>query len=359
MSFLRLNIASVRSQYLISLGVVAVVALVCFGLQSWLGYKAIALLLLMSVSVLAMRFEILPVLIASGASALVWNFFFIPPVFTFHIHNTEDMLMFFMYFVLALVHTVLTFKIKEQAQKARDKEDKENAIRLYNTLLNSLSHELRTPIAAIIGTIDTLQNFGESLSASQQQALLAEIETASLRLNREVENLLNINRLETGILRLHKDWCDPNELIYSTIATFDAAQQNRIAFQSNENLPLCKLDVGVIQQVMYNLIHNALRYAPPDTRVSITALAQQNTCIFSVSDAGKGIAEAEQSRIFDKFYRIAHTPAGGIGLGLSIAKGFVEAHGGKLSVANNAEGGATFTVTLFTETSHFNQLKNE
>lgn len=348
-----------QQQYAVSLSVVVVVVLVCLGLQPWLGYQAVALLLLMSVSMLAMRFDILPVLVASAVSALVWNFFFIPPVFTFHISRAEDLLMFLMYFVLALVHAVLTFKIREQARRARDKEEKEKAIQLYNTLLNSLSHELRTPIATIIGTVDTLQGYSSKLSADQQQALLAEIATAGFRLNREVENLLNMSRLETGMLRLHKDWCDPNELVHTVIHAFDAPQQMRLRFQADETLPLCRLDVGAMEQILNNLLHNALRYAPEPTAVHIAVKAADGACVFSISDAGKGILPSEQNRIFDKFYRTANTPTGGIGLGLSIVKGFVEAHGGHISVANNAHGGATFTVSIPTETTYFNQLRHE
>ncbi len=106
----------------------------------------------MTVSFIAMSFEILPVLVAAVLSAVIWNFFFIPPVYTFHINNAEDVSLFSFYFFIALVNTVLTFNIREAEKKARDKEEKENTIKLYNTLLNSLSHELRTPVSIIIAS---------------------------------------------------------------------------------------------------------------------------------------------------------------------------------------------------------------
>ena len=150
----------------------------------------------MVVSVLAMLFDILPVLITAILSALVWNYFFIPPIGTFHIGKPEDVLIFLMYFVIAMINTVLTFKIRQFEKKARDKEEKENTIRLYDTLLNSLSHELRTPISAIIGSVDTLEENNKRLSEENRKLLISEIKIAGLRLNRQVENLLSISRLE-------------------------------------------------------------------------------------------------------------------------------------------------------------------
>ena len=134
-----------------------IVSIACFLFVDLVGYRVVALVLLVTVSLLAMLFEISPVLIAAVLSALIWNFFFIPPIFTFHVDHAEDLLMFLMYFLVAMVNAVLTFKIREAETIARDKEEKENALRHYNVLLNSLSHELRTPIATIIGAVDTLK----------------------------------------------------------------------------------------------------------------------------------------------------------------------------------------------------------
>ena len=165
----------------------------------FIGYRIVALILLLVVSLLAMLIDIFPVLVTALLSALIWNFFFIPPTFTFHIGTPEDALMFLMYFVIAMINAVLTFKIREFERKARDKEEKEKSIKLYNILLNSLSHELRTPIATIIGAIDTIKDNETKLSNNNKKELYSEIEIASFRLNRQVENLLNMSRLEAGI----------------------------------------------------------------------------------------------------------------------------------------------------------------
>ncbi len=361
---LKLNLVNTRkyspkTQYLISIVFVLLISTICYFSSPFIGYKIVALILLMSVSIVAMLFEILPVLCASVLSALIWNFFFIPPILTFHIDNTEDFLMFLLYFVIALVNAVLTLKIRKEEKKARDKEEKENTIKLYNTLLNSLSHELRTPISTIIGAIDTLKENKEKLSTDNQNELLNQIDIASIRLNRQVENLLNMSRLETGMLKPNLDWCDTNELINSVIQKLSLSHSQTILFEPNEQLPLFKYDRGLIEQVLQNLLHNAINYTPQNTTIKIAASQQFDKCVISVSDNGIGILESELEFVFDKFYRLPQTKTGGSGLGLSIVKGFIEAHHGNVKIENNKSGGVTLIVEFPAEASYLNNLKNE
>lgn len=347
-------------QHFISVVSVLLVSTACFLSADIIGYKVVALILLVTVSLLAMLFEILPVLTAAVLSAVIWNFFFIPPLFTFRINDAEDVLLFLMYFLIALLNGVLTFKIREAENKARDKEEKENTIKLYNTLLNSLSHEMRTPLSTIIGSVDTLKENRNNLSAKNKDDLLNQIDIASIRLNRQVENLLNMNRLETGMLRLKKDWCDINELIFSVIQKFATASNNhKILFEPNENLPLFKLDAGLMEQVFHNLIHNCIQYTPENSIIMIGASHQTDNCVITITDNGNGFPENEIQFVFDKFYRLPSSKTGGTGLGLSIAKGFVEAHNGKITLENIKEGGAKFTITIPAETSFITNLKNE
>lgn len=351
--------SKVTIQYLLCTTTVLLVSVCCFLATNFIGYKIVALLLLMTVSLLAMLFDIAPVIIAALLSALIWNFLFIPPTFTFHIDNTEDLLMFFMYFFVASVNAVLTFKIKQAEKKARDKEEKENTIKLYNTLLNSLSHELKTPIATIIGSVDTLKENENYLSAKHKTELLNELEIAGLRLNRQVENLLNMSRLETGSIQLKKDWCVINELIFSLLEQFNETTTHQIVFRENEDLPLFKLDAALIEQALLNIIHNAIQYTPQHTLITINTTIEQDCMVITVTDTGKGFPENEVNKIFDKFYRLPNTKAGGTGLGLSIAKGFVEAHNGTIHLKNNVPNGAIFTISIPAEMSYVNNLKNE
>lgn len=352
-------IRKAKIQYITSILSILGIALLCFLALDLIGYKAVALVLLVMVSILATLFDIWPVLIAALLSALMLNYFFIPPQFTFHIHATEDILMFLMYFMVALVNAVLTNKIKVQEKKARDKEEKENTIRLYKTLFTSLSHELKTPISTIIGATDTLKENETALSSEVKSTLLAEIGKAGNRLNQQVENLLNMSRLESGMLKVNKDWCDVNELIHMVIHKLDPSVRERIHYEPGLNLPLFKLDIGLMEQVVYNIVHNALQYTPAERPVIIRAKYHDEHCVIEIADLGPGFPESKLTNIFDPFFRLPNTKAGGTGLGLSIAKGFTEAHEGTLSVDNLATGGALFTILIPTETSFLNYIKHE
>ena len=347
-------------QYVIAVGLVASVSLILFWSTDVLGYRVVALILLMIVSFLAMFFDILPVVIAAVLSATIWNLFFIPPIFTFHIENADDNLLFLMYFIIALVHGVLTFKIREAENIERDKAEKERTILLYNTLLNSLSHELRTPISAIIGAVDLLNTQKQQLSAENVRDLLSEIDIASMRLNRQVENLLNMSRLETGMLQLKLDWTDLNELIFRIINKIQTLPgHHRVEFVPNVQEPLCKVDAIILEEVLYNLLNNAILYTPEGTDIKVATAVESGEVIIRISDNGNGFPELEIPHVFDKFYRLPNSKAGGTGLGLSIVKGFVEAHSGTIQLQNNPLGGAVFTIELPCEISYINNLKNE
>jgi two-component system sensor histidine kinase KdpD len=347
-------------QYAISLLLITVISFACFPATGIIGYRVVALLLLVAVSLLAMIFDILPVLLAALLSAFIWNFFFIPPIYTIHIDDAEDALMFLMYFLIALVNIVLTSKIREAEKKARDKEEKEKTIKLYNTLLNSLSHELRTPISTIIGAVDTLKEEKDKISAANQTELLSEIDIATNRLNRQVNNLLNMSRLETGTIHLNLDWCDTNELIFSVVQKLQLSiNKHIIKFETDVTLPLFKLDVGLIEQILQNIIHNAILYTPDNSTITLGTYYCDGNCVFTIADNGKGFPENEIQFVFDKFYRLPNSKVGGTGLGLSIAKGFTEAHHGKITLENLKTGGAKFNISIPTETSYINNLKNE
>lgn len=354
-----MNVQS-KKPYIISTASVIVVNAICFFLlRDVLEYKAVALIQLMHISILAMLFSIYPVFVATCINALIWNFFFIPPIFTFHIGKTEDVLLFILYFVIALVHAVLSHKIKKAEKQVRDKEEKEQAIKLYNTLLNSLSHELKTPISTIVGAVDVLQDQHHKLSNHQQKELLNQIDLAGTRLHKQVENLLGMSRLETGLIKLNVQWCDVNELIHSLVFKLQKTTHKTLTYIENEELPFCKLDSGLIEQALQNIIHNAIIYTPNKAEVTIeTKLIEQQLAI-TIADNGQGFADEYLDVIFDKFYRLSHTKPGGTGLGLSIAKGFVQAHHGSIMAKKNIPHGLVIEITLPVETSYINHLKNE
>ncbi|MEO8404607.1 MAG: ATP-binding protein [Chitinophagaceae bacterium] len=346
-----------QKQYFISVGLVLLMSAICYGISSWLGYRVVAFILLLTVSLIAISFDILPVLISATLSAFIWDFFFIPPRFNFHVDNTEDIILLIMYFVIAMISAVLTYKIRLVEKASRKKEEKANTLKLYDTLLNSLSHELKTPIATILAATDNMQSGNDNLTQENKDELINEISKASLRLNQQVENLLSMSRLESGFIKPRIDWCDINELVYDTVKKIEENKiTQKISITINPDVPLVKTDKLLLGQAIYNLLNNASLYTKSNSKINITALVHTDILELIIEDNGAGFPANEIENVFDKFYRLKYSKAGGTGLGLSIVKGFIEALKGKISLENISTGGARFTITLPTETSYLKVL---
>jgi two-component system, OmpR family, sensor histidine kinase KdpD len=336
------------------------ISLIGLSLHNLIGYRVVAFILLVTVSILAMFLDIVPVLLAALLSALIWDFFFIPPRFTLTVGTPEDQLLLLMYFIVAMINAVLTSKIRQMEKEVKAKQEKERSVKFYNTLFNSLSHEMRTPITTIIGCIDNLQANSPRLSEKNRADLLSEMSVASIRLNQQVENLLNMSRLEAGVLRIKKDWCDINDLIHKTLQRLESnLQKYKVEVEIPENLPLFKLDFGLMEQVVYNLIINVTQHTPEDTLITIQADCMRDRLVMTIADNGFGFPENEIENAFDKFYRIKGSTPSGTGLGLSIVKGFVEAHNGTVKLENLPVRGSKFTIEILTEKSYVNRLKDE
>lgn len=347
MAVISLRNQGIYRQFLWSVSMVLVTSLIAFLFSDVIGYRTVALILLFVVSLAAILFRFIPVIIAALLSAIIWNYFFIPPIYTWNIDNPEDTLMFLMYFVIATINAVLTYKLKDIEKQERDKVEKEKTITLYNTLLNTLSHELRTPISTIIGAIDTIQDKTFTLSKINVADLHDEIKTASLRLNHQVENLLNISRLESGILKPKLDWCDINEIIFNILSENKQEFVNhRILFNPVDNFPLFKTDRIFIQQIIHNILVNSARYTPHNTQIHIQLESNTEGFCIIISDNGYGFPEKEIPFVFDKFYRLSTNKKKGIGLGLSIVKGFTEALNGRVFLENKNSGGAKFRIEI-------------
>ncbi|MGZ5286867.1 MAG: sensor histidine kinase [Flavisolibacter sp.] len=335
-----------------SIATIIIVAAICFGLSGFIGYRVAALVLLVTVSLLAITFDILPVLLSAALSAFIWNFFFIPPRFTIHVYTTEDTILLIMYFIIAMINGVLTFKIRQVEKASRLKEERANSVKLYNTVLNSLSHELRTPISAIIGAADNLL-LNPHLTDNDKNQLIAEISKASLRLNQQVENLLNISRLESGHIKPKYDWCDVQELVHEVVKRVEENNPaRRVSISINEDLPLCSIDKGMLEQIIYNLLNNAAMHTSPGTKIEISVMCHADLLQIMVEDNGKGFKDADIQDVFQKFSRERVHKGSGSGLGLSIVKGFTEALGGTVELENKRAGGALFTIYIPVKTSH-------
>ena len=349
-------------QYLAAILVIAITVVLCRPLATQQGYFIVALILLSEVSVMAVFLGIGPILIASTISSLVWNFFFIHPHFAFHIERTEDQVMFISFFFIALINGVLTNRIRRQEKLTRVKE--EQAIRLaesdklYKTMFTLISHEFRIPITTIMGASDTLLT--SKTSDNDKTALFNEIFKASERLNHLIENLLNMSRLESGKMSVHLDWCDINDLLNRVTSILSQQlEQHKLESSVPNDIPLIKLDFGLMEQVYYNLILNACQYSPVGSTIRFEVHYDKGYLSTRISDEGPGFPPELLNKVFTKFFRVNTMRTGGLGLGLSIVKGIVEAHKGTVQVSNSSNSGAIFTISIPTEVPDLNKINKE
>jgi len=219
--------------------------------------------------------------------------------------------------------------------------------RLRNSLLAALSHDLRTPLTALIGLADTLLMATPDLNMKSQE-LASAILDESRRMNTLVNNLLDMARLQSGQLKLHREWQPVEEVIGSAIAACTSILKKRpVQVQLSKNLPLVEFDAVLIERVLANLIENAVKYDPTNTPIQICAQTQERELYVTVSDHGPGIPLGKERLIFEKFERgTSESVISGVGLGLSICQAIVQAHGGTIYSHNREKGGASFTFTL-------------
>lgn len=480
-------------QYWYILWVLVLVTILSSGLNSFAGYRVIGFFYLAVILGLGLFFSLGPVLFAAGLSCILWNFFFIPPRFTFSISSSEDVLLCISYFVVASATGYLTNRIRKHERIFQEREertqllyqitkdiaaggdrqsyldkvsnqlstilkgqcafiltnadgkldfqvissdffnlsDKEKAVaewafengkpagwstenlplsrnfylpiksstefvgllifkpkrikrlsieqenllftignqiavslekeifeaksktadrlkeseKLHQALMNSLSHELKTPLTTIIGAATSLAE-DHFQNADARKALSDELVRGGHRLNRVIENLLDMTRLNSGVLSLKKDWHDLRELLTLTLKRLEPDLDHREVVFNFKEIPLIKIDYRLLEQVFSNLILNAASYTPDYTKIFISTQQEGSEVVVSVRDQGPGIPAEAIPKLFEKFYRVPGTKTGGTGLGLYIAKSFVDAHGGRIDVHNHPEGGAEFRVYL-------------
>jgi two-component system sensor histidine kinase KdpD len=249
---------------------------------------------------------------------------------------------------VALTVGSLTAQLKAREHLAAQVQLAKDSERLRKTLLDCVSHELKTPLAAIDAASQQLLRLTPNLQHAQMLRELAdEIHHGSARLNRVVNNLLDMNRLESGVIRPQYEWCDVRELLQSAIdIERESIDDREVRLNVAENIPLVLVDHTLIEQAVAKLLANAGGHTPSRLPVEVDAEYEGGQLVISVSDRGPGVPPESTDRIFEKFFREPGHKTGGLGLGLSIARGFVEAHGGQLTAENRDGGGARFTINL-------------
>lgn len=226
-------------------------------------------------------------------------------------------------------------------QRLRDSEE------LHQTLLNSISHEMRTPLTAILGAASALENDELTGGNPYVKEVAYGLHDAGDRLNRVIENLLDMSRLNSGVLSLKLEWHDFNDLLSVVVKKLEKPlAQHKIQINFLENIHFVKMDYRLMEHALSNLILNAAMYSPPGTVIRITQKRDDSHFFVEVEDQGPGIPEESINKVFDRFYRIPGSPTGGTGLGLSIVKSIVELHKGSVKIHNIQPHGARFVIEL-------------
>jgi two-component system sensor histidine kinase KdpD len=236
-------------------------------------------------------------------------------------------------------------RFSRQAEQAQILQAREN---LERALLNSISHDLRTPLSSVTGVLSSLREEGEHLNDHARRELLDTACSEAERLNRFVGNLLDMTRIEAGAVRLKLEPCDVQDLVGCALAALEPRIGLReISFKMQPVMPLVQMDMVLMTQVLVNLLDNAHKYSPPESVIEVVAQIESAWLVVEVADRGPGVPEHDLKRVFDKFYRIpVPEGAGGTGLGLSICKGIVEAHGGNIAAENRVGGGLRIVIRL-------------
>ena len=241
---------------------------------------------------------------------------------------------------LALERAQLAEDAKSAALRARTEE-------MRSSLLSAVSHDLRTPLAVITGAASSLREDNPNVSPSQRAELLDTLTEEAERMERLVSNLLDMTRLESGGLALKREWVPVEEMVGSALNRLeDKLELRRLKITLPADLPLVPVDPVLFEQVFVNLLENAGKYTPANTTIEVRARVLNDAVEVEVADNGPGLSAGAEEKVFDKFYRGNHVGVSGVGLGLAICRGIVEAHGGTISAHNRSQGGAAFVVLL-------------
>jgi len=238
-------------------------------------------------------------------------------------------------------------RLAEETQEAHVQTETE---RMRNAVLSSVSHDLRTPLATIVGASSAILNTTRPLSIESQHELVRSISDEAGRLDRLLKNLLDMTKLEAGAMQLRKEWHALEEVVGTALARVKSRiATHPVSTTFPDSLPLVLVDGVLIEQVLINLLENAAKYSPPASPIDVTASVKEGMIVTEVADRGPGIPRGEERRIFEKFYQLHPDREGGVGLGLTICRGIIESHGGRIWVEARSGGGSSFCFTLPTE----------
>jgi two-component system sensor histidine kinase KdpD len=241
----------------------------------------------------------------------------------------------------------LAIERAQASEDARRAEVRVEAERLRNSLLSSVSHDLRTPLASITGAASSLIEAGDQLGDATRTELLSSIHQEAERLDRLVNNLLEMTRLEAGGVTIRREWQPLEGVLGAVLKRLERRLRDReVHIDLPGDLPLVPFDAMLIEQVLINILENAAKYTPGGSAIDISAATVEGAMRIDVADHGPGFEPGEEERVFDKFYQGPGAKGSGVGLGLAIARAIIDTHGGRIWAEPRAGGGAVFHFTL-------------
>jgi two-component system sensor histidine kinase KdpD len=234
------------------------------------------------------------------------------------------------------------------AEDARQIKLLQAAEKLQNALLNSISHDLRTPLVSITGALTSLDEQSDVLDEEHRKSLIMTAHEEADRLNRLVGNLLSMTRIESGAIKFHREPGDIQDVIGTALEQLGSrVADHKVKVDIPEDIPLISMDFTLVVQVVVNLLENAVKYSPRGSTIEVRASLVRDHLRLDIADRGVGIPPEDLTRIFDKFYRVQRPESvSGTGLGLSISKGIVEAHHGNIFARNRESGGTIISMEL-------------
>ncbi len=307
----------------------------------------IAMVYLLAVVVIALRYSRGAAVAASVACIVAFNFFFVPPVRSFAVHDPQHLLTFAIMLAVALVISHLVSSVRRQAKAQAELAVEAETERVRSALLASISHDLRTPLAVMSGASSSLAERGEQLGPEERRALAESIFRQSRDMAEVMGNVLQMTRLESGAIALERDWDSITEIAGSALERVAVRLAGHRLMVELPDLPLVRVDAILIEQALGNLLENAARHTPAGTLVRLRAAARDGELTVSVEDFGPGLPPEDFKRLFAKFHRgAAEGPAGGVGLGLAICRAILKLHGGRIWAEQLPGGGSAFRFAL-------------
>ena len=323
--------------------------LVALGLDAWLHVVNVALIYLLGVVLVALRWPRGAVIAVALLNVAAFNYFFVPSRGTFHVDDPQYLLTFGMMLAVGLIISRLTGTVRARALAQADLAIQAETERIRSALLSSISHDLRTPLAVISGASSSLAEGGERLGAEERRALAQSIFENARDMSELVTKVLQMTRLESGALKPERDWCSIAEIAAAVLRRLKPRlAEHMVMLDVPGDLPLARVDASLIEQALGNLLENAARHTPPRTLIRLRAQAQASQLVVSVEDFGPGLPEGDLEQVFAKFH---HGQRGGVGLGLAICRAIVQLHGGRIWAERLPGVGTAFRFSLPLETA--------